>query len=67
MERAQLDEVLTRQKTQFDQGGYKVIQRFLGKMAPVPTLWGVLPQAAQRQYPWVVELRGTARQRFGEW
>eukprot|EP00961_Rhodomonas_salina_P278311 3760538-Rhodomonas_salina.1 len=36
-------------------------------MAPVPTLWGVLPRAAQRQYPWVVELRGTVRQRFGEW
>eukprot|EP00961_Rhodomonas_salina_P296583 3936475-Rhodomonas_salina.1 len=38
-------------------------------MAPVPTLWGVLPWAAQRQYLWVVELRGTgtARQQFGEW
>eukprot|EP00961_Rhodomonas_salina_P100455 1350829-Rhodomonas_salina.1 len=60
-------EMLNAQQVHFDKGGQKTIQKFLGKLGEMPSLWGVLPRAEDRHYPWVISLTGEARERFKEW
>eukprot|EP00961_Rhodomonas_salina_P244194 3299768-Rhodomonas_salina.5 len=67
MERESVAKLISQQQHDFDAGRKKVVQRFLGKMAPIPSLWGVLPRAARRQYQWILTLRGEAQTRFVEW
>eukprot|EP00961_Rhodomonas_salina_P295793 3935795-Rhodomonas_salina.1 len=67
MERESVAKLIRQQQHDFDAGGKKVVQRFLGKLAPIPSLWGVLPRAERRQYPWVLTVRGAAHARFMEW
>eukprot|EP00961_Rhodomonas_salina_P041770 561786-Rhodomonas_salina.1 len=64
MQLDQINWMIARQQASFDTDWEKVIQKFLSKLAPVLSLWGILPRAEKHHYPWVVELQGEAQQLF---
>eukprot|EP00961_Rhodomonas_salina_P158088 2128031-Rhodomonas_salina.5 len=67
MELESVSKLLENQLHNFDKDEHKVIQRFLGKMALILLLWGVLPKAARRHYQWVVTMTCAAQERFAHW
>jgi hypothetical protein len=67
MHKENLAKVIKGRQDKFDGGGEREVQRFLGKLAPVPTLWGILPRNERRHYPWVLEVRGEGREAFRAW
>ena len=50
-----------------DMGGERELQSFMGKMQPMPSLWGVLPRSKARHYPWVLNLTPARAHEFLDW
>jgi len=39
----------------------------MGKLSPMPALWGILPRSPERHYPWILDMCAARAQDFITW
>ena len=67
MQNEQIRQSQAARQKKLELGGEKEIQSFMGKLAPMPSLWGVLPRTESHRYPWVLDMSQAAMGNFQTW
>jgi exonuclease III len=67
MQNTSIRQMENSKQQKLDMGGERELQSFMGKMQPMPSLWGVLPRSKARHYPWVLNLTPARAHEFLDW